>query len=257
MKIYLLHKTITKEEDKRYNIPKTIKTWLKDLCFPMHCPVCDKVISRQKGLICPACRKTLRMVKAPRCICCGKHLEEEGRLRCRDCAGVHRGFDRGVALFEYKSIHDSVYHFKNRGRVEYAEFYGEELRKWLLPVMREMKAEALVPIPLHPDKLRKRGYNQASILAKEISLGCGLPVREDILKRVRKNREQKSQNHVQRQNNMKKTFHIAQNDVKLKTIILVDDVFTTGNTLEAAAKELKRCGVDKVYFIALAIGKGL
>ena len=105
--------------------------------------------------------------------------------------------------------------------------------------------------------MRSRGYNQASLLAEEISKGCNIPVREDILVRTQKTASQKTLDHAERQNNMKKAFHMVQNDVKLKTIILVDDVFTTGNTLNAAAKELKRGGVNKVFFITLAIGKGL
>ena len=115
----------------------------------------------------------------------------------------------------------------------------------------------MVPIPLHTSKLRSRGYNQATLLAEEISKGTGIPVREDILIRVRKTASQKKMDHITRQNNMKKAFHMVKNDVKLKTIILVDDVFTTGNTIESAAAELKRGGVEKVFFIALAIGKGL
>lgn len=219
--------------------------------------MCDGVIARKKGLICKECINIPRLVEEPRCICCSKHLQREEALRCRDCSGLKRSFERGIALYEYASVHDSIHAFKNMGRAEYAEFYGRQIRLRLMPVIREMKADALVPIPLHPGKLNKRGYNQATLLAREISKGSGVPVREDILKRVRKTAAQKKMNRESRQNNMKKAFHMVQNDVKLKTIILVDDVFTTGNTLEAAAAELKRGGVDKVYFVALAIGKGL
>ncbi|MBO5341275.1 MAG: ComF family protein [Lachnospiraceae bacterium] len=225
--------------------------------FPLHCPVCDSVVVRKKGLICPECISIPRLVEEPRCVCCSKHLQSREAIRCRDCSGLKRHFERGIALYEYASVHDSIHAFKNMGRADYAHFYGEEMRRELMPTIRGMKADALVPIPLHPGKLNKRGYNQAALLAGEISKGCGVPVREDILKRVRKTEAQKKMNHESRQNNMKKAFHMVKNDVKLKTIILVDDVFTTGSTLEAAAEELKRGGVEKVYFVALAIGKGL
>lgn len=198
-----------------------------------------------------------RPVKAPRCICCGKHIGATEQVRCRDCSGLQREFESGVALYEYASVHDSIHRFKNLGRMEYAEFYGQEICRWLTPVIEKMQADALVPIPLHTSKMRSRGYNQASLLAEEISKGCNIPVREDILVRTQKTASQKTMDHAERQNNMKKAFHMVQNDVKLKTIILVDDVFTTGNTLNAAAKELKRGGVNKVFFITLAIGKGL
>ena len=197
------------------------------------------------------------MVKAPRCVSCGKHLERQEQVRCRDCSGKKRSFEQGIALYEYISVHDSVHAFKNLGRMEYAAFYGEEIRRFLLPSIKRMDGDALVPIPLHKSKFNKRGYNQAALLAEEISKGCGIPVREDILIRTRKTASQKKMDHATRQNNMKKAFHMVKNDVKLKTIILVDDVFTTGNTIEAAAEVLKQGGVEKVFFIALAIGKGL
>lgn len=230
---------------------------IKDLFYPRHCPICDDVLKPGRGLICPECRRIPRIVKAPRCVCCGKHVEQEESVRCRDCSGLQKHFDKGFALYEYSSVHDSVFRFKNAGRAEYATFYGEELRRYLLTSVMEWKADALVPIPLHKSKLRKRGYNQAGLLAQEISKVIGVPVREDLLKRVRKTDAQKKMNHNDRQNNMKKAFHMVQNDVKLKTVILVDDVFTTGNTINAAAEVLKRGGVNKVYFVALAIGKGL
>ncbi len=254
MKIYLLHKSNAKEKRKEST---NLFTQIKDLFYPMHCPVCDTIICRRKGLICPECSEIPRRVKEPRCVCCGKHLADESGVRCRDCSGRTRSFEYGVALYEYSSVHDSIYAFKNLGRGEYAEYYGREICHQLMPDIQRMNADALIPIPLHSSKLRKRGYNQAALLAKEIAKGCGLPVREDVLKRIQKTSAQKKMNHADRQNNMKKAFHMEQNDVKLDTVILVDDVFTTGSTIEAAAKELKRGGVNKVFYVALAIGKGL
>ena len=256
MKIYLFREVITKEKKSRKTAER-INSFLKDIVFPMHCPICDCIVVRKKGLICSECKDIPRLVKAPRCVICGKHIEDMAVEYCRDCSGLKRSFDRGVSLYEYSSVHDSVFAFKNMGRPEYAEFYGQEILHWLGPVIRNMSADALIPIPLHASKERKRGYNQATLLAKEISKGCNIPVREDVLKRTRKTGAQKKMDHATRQNNMKKAFHMVQNDVKLKTVILVDDVFTTGKTLEEAAAELKRGGVNKVYFVALAIGKGL
>ncbi len=120
-----------------------------------------------------------------------------------------------------------------------------------------MNAEAIVPVPLHRDKLIYRGYNQAAILAKEISDYHNIPLREDLLIRVRKSEDQKKLDVFQRQNNLKKAFHIAQNDVKLKDIIVVDDVYTTGSTISTISSLLKEHGAENVYFLTLAIGKGM
>ena len=257
MVISSIQNIITKDKVGCKGLRHPGREFIKDLFFPRHCPVCDTVLAQNAGLICTECADIPQLVKAPRCVCCGKHLEAKEQARCRDCAGKMRSFEWGVALYEYTSVHDSIHAFKNLGRAEYVQFYGEAIRRWLLPTIARMKGDALVPIPLHFSKQKKRGYNQAALLAYEISKGCGIPVREDILVRVKKTAAQKKMDHVTRQNNMKKAFHMAQNDVKLKTIILVDDVFTTGNTIEAAAEELKRGGVEKVFYIALAIGKGL
>ncbi len=121
----------------------------------------------------------------------------------------------------------------------------------------KMNAEAIVPVPLHRDKLIYRGYNQAAILAKEISDYHNIPLREELLIRVRKSEDQKKLDVFQRQNNLKKAFHIAQNDVKLKDIIVVDDVYTTGSTINTISSLLKEHGAENVYFLTLAIGKGM
>lgn len=227
----------------------------KELLFPRRCPVCDDAV--KGGLCCTRCREVLSKVRPPYCISCSKHVSsQQNALFCYDCAKVHKNFDRGYALFEYASAHDSIHMFKNRGRCEYADYYADCIWENYEEEIRKMEADALIPIPMHPDKMRKRGYNQATLLAKALEKKCKIPVREDILYRRRKTTVQKHLNHAERQNNMKKAFHIAQNDVKLSNIILIDDVYTTGSTINEAAGLLKECGVSNVYFIAIAIGYG-
>ena len=113
-----------------------------------------------------------------------------------------------------------------------------------------------MPTPLHKKRLKKRGYNQSEILSEQISTLLNLPIRKDILSRDKMMASQKKMSLEQRQNNMKKAFHIVKNDVKLKSIILVDDIYTTGNTINAAALALKETGIEKIYFVTAAIGRG-
>ena len=208
-------------------------------------------------LICEECETAFVRVKPPRCIKCGKHVDAgENHMFCLDCARMPRHFERGVALYEYASVHDSVHMFKNKGRPEYADYYALAIEEMLGAKIKEMEADAIVPIPLHPSKLKKRGYNQAALLARRLGELCKIPVREDILVRVQKTTVQKHLSHTERQNNMKKAFHICENDVKLNNIILIDDVYTTGNTIDAAAEVLLRAGARKVFFVTLAIGNG-
>lgn len=112
-------------------------------------------------------------------------------------------------------------------------------------------------MPLHPSGQRKRGYNQAEVLAEQIGKRMHIPVRTDIVKRVRRTTPQKELDNTERQNNLKKAFKICRNDVKLEVAVIIDDIYTTGSTIDEIAAELKRAGVRQVFFITLAIGRGL
>lgn len=197
------------------------------------------------------------MVASPRCAVCGKHLEHEEDVKCHDCSGTKRHFECGVALYEYKSINDSIFAFKNRQRPEYGRFYGSKMAEYLGPTILKMKPDLIIPVPISAAKERSRGYNQSEILAGYISEGTGIPVAANVVKRRENGKAQKKLDRLQRQNNIKKAFHIAQNDVKLKTVLVVDDVYTTGATIDAVASVLKEAGAAKVCFVTLAIGHGM
>jgi ComF family protein len=159
-----------------------------------------------------------------------------------------------MALFDYQSIAGAVYRFKYKGRQEYAEFFGAEISRRLGREIRLLEPDCLIPVPIHKKRLRIRGYNQAAILAKVISRHLNIPVEDKLISRVRATTPLKKLNRKERQNILKKAFKIVRNDVKLKTVVVIDDVFTTGSTIDAIAAELKAVGVDRVYFVALSIG---
>jgi len=187
---------------------------------------------------------------------CGKKLAEDGEF-CMDCKSKRHEFVRGRALYEYKSAAASIYRFKYGKRQEYADFFGEEIVRYLGDFIREVQPDALIPIPLHRKRLEKRGYNQAALLARAVGRYSGVPVNEKLLVRVRNTAPLKLQNPSERQNNLKKAFNIAENDVKLNTTVIIDDIYTTGSTVDEAARVLKAAGVQKIYFITLACGTGL
>ena len=196
-------------------------------------------------------------MKEPRCLKCGKHLGDEREEYCKGCRVAAHKFDQGRGLFEYPSMARSMYRFKYAGRKEYARFYGEQIVKKLGKTIRGWRPDALVPVPVHAARKRERGYNQAEALAGEIGRRMGIPVDFRLIKRVKKTLPQKLLDDRERQNNLKRAFKIARNDVKLKRVVIIDDIYTTGSTIDACALELKRAGVEKVYFIAIAIGKEL
>ncbi|MDO4294008.1 MAG: ComF family protein [Eubacteriales bacterium] len=229
---------------------------IKDLLFPRRCPVCDRPVKPAGALICKECAGKLSYVRPPACMKCGKALREEGQEYCYDCAHKKHEYDRGISLYHYGSIRRTVYRFKYGGRQEYAAFLGQEMACRLGRQLLAWQPDALVPVPLHAARLRKRGYNQAQLLAEETGRLLGIPVCSDWLVRVKNTAPQKLLDGRERQNNLKKAFHIREDDVKLKTIVIIDDIYTTGSTIDEIARECRRRGVLRIYFAALSIGDG-
>lgn len=227
---------------------------LLDLFFPKRCPVCDRVL-RLGEEICPECAENLARISPPYCKKCGKPIEDERKEYCTDCQENVHLFKEGRALYEYRSIRHSLYRFKYKGRYEYAEFYGRELAENLGKVIREWKPDALIPVPLHFRRKQLRGYNQAEAVAAALGKRMGVLVNTTLIKRVKRTVPQKQLNRQMRQNNLKKAFKIYRNDVKLNTIIIIDDIYTTGSTVDAMAAVLQEAGIKNIYFIALAIGR--
>ena len=115
----------------------------------------------------------------------------------------------------------------------------------------------MVPVPLHRRKLKKRGYNQAELIARELANYWGIPVITNLVIRCKNTRPMKEVVGTDRQNNLKKAFKLGTNDVKLNTIIIIDDIYTTGSTIDAVSKVCLEAGIKKVYFLTVSIGYGL
>lgn len=224
--------------------------------FPRHCPVCDAIVTPCGNLICESCHNQMRYLGNVFCKKCGKKLKNAQDEYCYDCIRKTHLFDQGRALYEYESIRVGLYRLKYGGRKEYSEFFAMEISLFFRAQIKEWHADALVPVPLHRSRERKRGYNQAQLLAEHMGKQLGIPVCSNLIKRRKRTIPQKKLTLPQRQNNLKKAFKLCRNDVKLRTIIIIDDIFTTGSTMDAMALEFKHAGVENVYFITLAIGEG-
>ncbi len=228
--------------------------WIGELLFPGRCPVCDKALPMGRK-ICPACEKKLVPIQEPRCCRCGKPLRDEREEYCGQCRRERHIYDRGLAVFPYNSIKASLYRFKYQGRREYAEEYGILTARYLGRQILAWQPEGLVPIPLHPKRQRKRGYNQARLLAESLGRQLGIPVYADLLIRSKNTAPLKRMDAAERQNNLKRAFKMRPDEVKLNTIILIDDIYTTGSTMDAAAAVCREAGVRRIYFVTLAVGE--
>lgn len=223
-----------------------------DMIFPRRCPVCDDAVDMPGRLICAECEDVFKEINEPYCLKCGRPLRDDPLPECSECTGKKQGFKRGRAVFEYdEELKESIYRFKYGGRREYADHYASCMERSLGDWIRSLKPDALVPIPLHKSRLRERGYNQAALLAEGLGHKLGIPVDEGVLIRDSKTAVQKGLGASERQNNLKKALKIGSDVVKLKNIVLIDDIYTTGSTMNSAAFCLQDAGVENVYFAVL------
>lgn len=230
---------------------------MKDFFFPRRCPVCDQPVKPFGALICTACENKIKYIAPPYCLKCGKSVAKDAGAYCFDCTMRKHAFDQAVSLFDYKSVAMSLYRFKYKGRREYADYYGERLAAVLGQQIMSWKPQAIIPVPIHSSRRRMRGYNQAELVAKSLSRYLSVPVETEWVKRCKKTAPLKDLAPFERQNNLKKAFIMRCNDVKLNTIVILDDIYTTGSTADEMARLLRANGVSKIYVVTLAVGRGI
>lgn len=157
-------------------------------------------------------------------------------------------------------MQESVARFKYGGRREYGVFFGKLLWERQGEWIRRIAPDVLVPVPLHHSRFRKRGYNQAQVLAKELGQYAGVPVADDLLVRVQNTLPQKELTVREREQNLQHAFamniRIRRLYENIKCVILIDDIYTTGSTVEMCSCKLQEAGIDQIYVLCLCIGQG-
>lgn len=227
-----------------------------DILYPPRCALCHGILVSKGMLVCEGCEKKAEPVQEPRCKKCGKPLQYENQEYCGDCIRRKADYDQGIGIFPYDDVmQKSMAYLKYHGRAEYAKYFGYMMWKYGKSYIRHWKIQYIVPIPVHYGRLCRRGYNQAGLLAAELGNHTGLPVMEKLLYRKRMTMAQKNLDPLQRRKNLNHAFYTPEK-IPYRTILLVDDIFTTGSTVDAAARQLKRAGAEKVYFITACIGNG-
>lgn len=241
---------------KKYKFVSFVTEFVKNLLFPRRCPLCDQVIPMDR-LVCETCSGKLPYLREPLCKKCGKSLGDVRQEYCRDCIRKKHTFLAGRAVFAYEGrMKESLYRFKYSNRREYSAFYAKEAAKVRGDWIRRCGVEAIIPVPLHRKRRQKRGYNQAEVFARELGERMDLPVCANLVSRVKNTRPQKELNQAERQKNLKKAFIINRSIVQLNRVLLVDDIYTTGSTVDAVAQALRDAGVKEVYVLCISIGGG-
>lgn len=226
-----------------------------DIIYPPRCPICNRVTVTNTA--CDDCRYKLKYVGQNRCLKCGKELNSQDAEYCEDCKRIKHAYDYGVAVFSYdESIKASIYRFKYKNYKVYAEFYAAEICRIYENIIRNWEIEIIIPVPMYRRKQQIRGFNQSEIIAERLSYLLNIPMDSNFLSRKKNTTPQKDLTDQDRVINIKNAFQIEQNSVKYNKVLLVDDIYTTGTTIDECAKLLKQNGAKSVYFVTVCIGRG-
>ena len=226
-----------------------------DLGLPPLCPTCREPVA-DPGAVCSQCWSKLSFISRPYC----------------ERLGIPFAYDPGPGVLSMEAIADPPSYNRARAAVRYDETartmvqafkYGDRLDlapamgRWMATAGRELlgEADALVPVPLHWRRLWSRRFNQAATLAQTVSRISDVPVAHDLLKRMRATRQQVGLTQAERARNVQGAFRVpreARGDVRGKRLLLVDDVLTSGATLDTCARILLRAGAASVDVLVFA-----
>lgn len=230
---------------------------LLECIYPARCPLCHDIIRPRGRLLCSKCKKDIKILKEPRCKKCSKAIDTLDEEYCFDCMHTQHYFTEGFAAFPYhRKMQQSMMYFKFHGRKEYGNFYAEVLGHTAVDVLKRWQPDVLMPVPLYKRKQKERGYNQAEVIGRVLSQRFSIPIRTDLIERVRYTKAQKELSNKERRKNLKNAFRVIGEVKEYNSVLMVDDIYTTGSTVDAIAKELKKGGVNHVFFITVCIGSG-
>jgi ComF family protein len=232
---------------------------LSNVVFPPSCVHCRAIVETESHAfrhLCVRCAAQLDYVQPPHCVTCGHPFYGvvEGERACPHCAGLEPAFREGRTAVLFKGpARALVIELKYHRGLHVLEDMTEVLRR-TPHIMTHVRGATLVPVPLHPRKARERGFNQAELLAESLARAAGGETRvELLLRRVVDTQTQTAFDRRTRMANLKNAFALASGASLNPALhfILVDDVFTTGSTLNACARSLRRSGgvnIDVVTF---------
>ena len=221
-----------------------------DLIAPPLCLICEKPTDK---VVCDTCRskidKTLE-IKENFCLKCGGVFDGRVCPRCRDTKFVFE-FNRSVYIYK-KPVKDLIEDFKYRGIKRTSDFMAEKMANLIEKEFPQI--DFLVPIPIHPTRRRERGFSQTEIIVEKLSQITGIPCDCSSLIRVKHTRVQANLSKDERKENLKGAFKLKNAEkFKGRSILLVDDVMTTGTTVNEAAKVFRRFRSIRVYSVTFAI----
>ena len=231
---------------------------IKNIISQPRCAFCDDVLDiKTSDYVCEKCKADLPYVKGETCDICGRTLYT-GYMDtvCHDCKTEKIYFIKNISAFEYKdNVKEAIRRMKFTAlEIWIARELGKILAKKVKEQYGDIRFDMIVPVPISQINYIKRKFNQATEIALPIRRAINVPVNDNVLKKIRHTKQQSSLGHKERKANVKgayKVFH--PDDICDKIILLIDDVYTTGSTINECAKTLKKAGAMSIYTATVSI----
>ena len=237
---------------------RAISTGMIDLLFPPRCSVCGELLERHDAAspFCPSCMAGIHFIGSPLCTRCGSAFpaEEGPDHLCGDCLVTERPYAVARSVGRYEgTLLKAIHRFKYRGRIGVGDLLGDIMADFAEKAWEMKVFDRVLPVPLHPQRLRERGFNQAVVLARSLSKRCGLPLDLTALRRSRITPPQVGLHRKERSANVHGAFAVAHPErISGRRLLLVDDVYTTGSTLTECARVLIQTKAESVAILTLA-----
>ena len=228
---------------------------LLNLIFPPQCLICKGRVAVH-GTLCLTCWNSVHFISDPMCDACGLPFEFDvgGQALCGSCIKKRPTYAHARAAFRYDdNSRKLVTRFKYADQTQLAKIYGDWLAKAGIDLLPQ--TDFIVPVPLHYLRFVSRRFNQSAILAQQLSKKTGIKHLPNAVTRTRHTKQQTGLTHAQRAENVRNAFTINQKYagvIRGKTILLIDDVITTGSTIEQCVKALLKAGAMQVNVLTLA-----
>jgi ComF family protein len=222
-----------------------------NLIFPKICIHCRTNITSKESLLCDVCRSTLEFRSGDFCPQCGAILNSN---KCEMCEEINYCFDKAFSAFSYTKVMKSlIYSIKYDDMKKVGEFLAFYLSEYWEKYVNILDIDYVIPVPLHKVKKRMRGYNQASIIGENFAKLLNFKFDSSLIKRIYFTKTQTKLTKFQRAKNIKNAFKITKADkIKDKNILVIDDVFTTGSTVNEISEMLKNNNAGKIYILTVS-----
>ncbi|MBM4270617.1 MAG: ComF family protein [Deltaproteobacteria bacterium] len=238
-------------------ILKRILAGLADLVFPPRCLSCDVIVDYQNTFpFCGSCSNEIHFITAPLCSRCGIPFPGSagGNHLCGDCITSPPPYSVARSLGRYETILlETIHRFKYHGKIATGKILGKMMAEFDYPELSIADYSLIMPVPLHPKRLRERGFNQSLILSREIIKKFPVMLDFMTLSRHIYTDPQINLGKVERESNVRGVFRVRDaRKIQGQKIILIDDVYTSGSTVKECARVLRNCNAAEVAVLTIA-----